>query len=358
WLKGEVDLPGLALKPGAFYDEQGITLRLGCRAQSLDLQTRQLTLGDGSALGYDELILAPGATARTLPIPGADFANVLTLRNLADAEKLRTILTPGKRLVIIGGGYIGLETAATARARGAEAVVIERTSRVLERVASTAIADFLQSRHETQGVRFFVGAELLAIESEDGKLASTVVLGDGSRLPCDAILVGVGAIPETGLAQAAGLVCDDGILVDENCRTSAPHVYAIGDAAKRPHALYGRALRIESVPNAMEQAKRVAARLTGHPSTQEEAPWFWSDQYDLKLQIAGLAFDPDRTVTRGDPATSRFAVFRLRGGHVQTVEAINSPAEFFAGKKLIGMDTAVDADKLADPAVPLKSLVA
>lgn len=356
WLKGEVSTDGLALKPGAFYTEQNVDLRLGQRAESIDSDARRVILGNGESIPYDDLILATGAYPRALPIAGAKHDNVITLRTLADAEKLRNVMGSGKRLVIIGGGYVGLECAATARALGTDVVVIEKAPRLLERVASTQISAFLQAYHEKHGVSFVLSAGIESIEGE--KLAEAVLLTDGRRFPCDAILVGIGAIPATALAQTAGLTCDDGIMVDADCRTSNPHIFALGDAAKRPHPLLQRDLRLESVPSAMEQAKRVAAALTGRAPAAAEVPWFWSDQYDLKLQMVGLAFDANDFVVRGDPETGKFGVFHLRDGHVVTVEAINSPPEFFAGKKLVGSGKTVDSARLADTTVSLNELAA
>lgn len=354
WLKGAVTVDGLGLKQGAFYSEQNIDLRLGVRAEAIDRANRQVKLANGDTLPYDDLILATGADARMLP--GVTQSNVVTLRTLADAEKLRGALGPGKRLVVVGGGYVGLECAATARGLGAEVVVLEKAPRLLERVASAPIASFLQSYHEKNGVNFVVGANIEAIEGE-GKV-DAVRLSDGRSFPCDVLLIGIGANPAIGLAQSAGLDCNDGITVDDNCRTSDPHIFALGDVAKRVHPVYQRALRLESVPSSMGQAKLVASAITGRAAGHAEVPWFWSDQYDLKLQIVGLALDSKELVVRGNPETGKFAVFHLNAGHVVTVEAINSPPEFFAGKKLVGSGKTVDAAKLADTAVSLNELMA
>lgn len=356
WLKGAASADSLALKPADFYAAQNITLRLGQAVEAVDRAARRVHLADASTLDYDTLILATGAHARPLPLAGGALPNVLTLRNMADADRLKHALGAGKRLVVIGGGYIGLECAASARALGADVVVIERTPRLLERVASAPIADFLQRRHEDQGVRFVLGAQIEAFEGEQAVTA--VALVDGRRFACDAVLVGIGALPNTALAGQAGLACDDGITVDADCRTSDPHIFAIGDAVRRPHPLYGRSLRLESVPSALEQAKRAAAAITGREPGAAEVPWFWSDQYDLKLQITGLPFDADTVVVRGDPAAGKFGVYHLRDGHVVTVEAINSPPDFFAGKKLIGSGKTVAVEQLVDLAVPLNDIAA
>jgi 3-phenylpropionate/trans-cinnamate dioxygenase ferredoxin reductase subunit len=354
WLKGAVTLDSLALKADAFYHEQNIDLRLGERVETIDPDARQITLGNAQRMTYDTLILATGATARTLPIAGAQHANVITLRSQADAGKLRGTLGPGKRLLIIGGGYVGLECAATARALGAEVVVLEKAPRLLERVASAPIASFLQAHHEKNGVTFALNADIEAIEGTTS--ADAVRLADGRYFPCDALLIGVGAAPASALAQAAGLACDDGITVDADCRTVDPHIFAIGDVAKRPHPLYQRNLRLESVPNTMEQAKRVAAVITGRAPAAAEVPWFWSEQYALKLQIVGLPFDSTEIIVRGMPESGQFAVFHLRDNHLITVEAINSPTDFFAGKKLINSGNAVSAARIADTSCSLNEL--
>lgn len=356
WLKGEVNQESLALRPPAFYVEQNIDLHLGVRAERIDVEARHVVLASGQEIPYDHLVLATGAHARTLPIPGAQFTNVMSLRTLVDAEHIRGALGPGKKLVIIGGGYVGLECAATARALGAEVTVLERAPRLLERVASAPVSAFLQRFHEAQGVAFKLNAGIEAILGNAH--AESVLLSDGTQLSCDAVLIGVGAIPTASMAQAIGLRCDDGIVVDADCRTSDPHIFAIGDVAKRPHPLYNRELRLESVPSCMEQAKRVAACITGREPAAPEVPWFWSDQYDLKLQIAGLPFEVDETVVRGNPDEAKFAVFHLRAGHIVTVEAINAPPEFFVGKKLIASGKSIAGEKLKNTAVSLAHLAA
>lgn len=356
WLKGETTTEKLALKPGSFYEDQHISLRLGERVQAIEPDTHRVRFGDGTTLDYDRLVLATGARARRLPIPGTGHANVLALRNLADAERLRNALKVDHKVVIIGGGYIGLECAATARALGAEATVVELAPRLLARVASAPIAEFLQSIHETEGVRFRLGTAIEAIEGDHA--AEAVLLSDGTRLPCDLLIVGVGAEPATDLAQAAGLACDDGVTVDADCRTSHPDIFAIGDMAKRPSAIYGRPIRLESVPGASEQARRVAAVLCDREPSPAEVPWFWSDQYDLKLQIVGLTDPEATTVVRGDPASRSFAVFHVKHERVVCVEAINTPPAFLAGKKLTASGKTVNATELADTVADLKTIVA
>ncbi|WP_269714999.1 NAD(P)/FAD-dependent oxidoreductase [Caulobacter sp. NIBR2454] len=357
WLKGEADADSLALKPDSWYAEADVALRLGGVAVEINRGARAVTLASGESLSYDFLILATGARPRMLPIEGADLAGVLALRTAADAETLKGALGPGRRLAIIGGGYVGLEAAASARALGAEVVVIERETRVLARVACPELSQFFQRYHGEHGVTFELNAGVEAFTGTDGKVAG-VKLADGRTLPCDAVLVGVGAHPNDELAQDCGLDCAGGVVVDLEARTSDPYIFAIGDVAHRPLPLYDRQFRLESVPNALEQAKQAASAIVGRAGPTPEVPWFWSDQYDLKLQIAGLPFDADRILVRGDPATASFAVFHLKGDLVQAVEAVNAPPEFMAGKMLISRRTPVSIDKLADTTISMKEVAA
>jgi 3-phenylpropionate/trans-cinnamate dioxygenase ferredoxin reductase subunit len=351
WLKGEADLEALLLRPLSFYAEQNIDFRPSTVAVSVDPEAKTVAFHDGSSEPYDVLVLATGSTARKLPVPGGDHPDLLELRTLKDAERLKAVLGPGKRLAVVGGGYVGLEAAASARALGAEAVVIERAPRVLARVASETLSAFFTAQHRARGVEIITGAEVVAV-AHDG-----VTLADGSAVQADAVLVGVGALACDSLARSAGLRCDDGVVVDDQARTSDPAIFAVGDMTRRPIPVHGGVShRLESVPNALEQAKQAAAAIVGRPGPAPEVPWFWSDQYDFKLQIAGLPFDADRQVVRGDPSAGGFAVFHLNGDRVVCVEAVNAPPEFMAGKQLIGKGTPVDAAKLADVSVSMKAV--
>ena len=357
WLKGEADADSLALKPTAFYAETGIDLVLGIKVEAIDPAARAVSLSDGRRLAYDTLIIATGARARALPILGADLGGVLSLRSAADAEALKAALGPGKRLAVIGGGYIGLEAAASARALGAEAVVIEREPRILARVACEILSTFFTDYHRARGVDFELGAMVEALDGVDGRVTG-VRLEDGRVIACDVALVGVGAPPNDELARAAGLACDGGIVVDTHARTSDPHIFAIGDVSHRPLPHYHRTFRLESVANALEQARQAAAAITGRPPPAHEVTWNWSDQYDVKYQFAGLPFDIDDIVLRGDPAKAKFAVFHLTGDVIQAVEAVNAPAEFMAGRQLIGQRRPISRSRLADPAVSMKEVAA
>ncbi len=364
WLKGEADAEALMLRPESFYAENGITLLLETRVERIDREARAVEWARGGRVPYSHLILATGARARRIPLPGLALKGVMELRTAADADGLKAALGHGRRLAVIGGGYVGLEAAASARALGAEVVVIEREARVLARVACEALSTFFQDYHRAHGVRFVLGAGVEAIVGADG-VAAAVRLDNGDLIEADAFLVGVGAVPNQELAQAAGLHCDDGVVVDLEARTSDPAIFAIGDCTRRPLPVYGHRMhRLESVPNALEQSKQVASAIVGRAQPPGEVPWFWSDQYDLKLQIAGLPFTADRIVIRGEPVAAkeggaRFAVFHLDAeNRVQAVEAINAAPEFMAGRQLIAQRKAVAPEKLSDMSVSMKEVAA
>jgi 3-phenylpropionate/trans-cinnamate dioxygenase ferredoxin reductase subunit len=357
WLKGEADAESLALKPLEFYAGNRIDFRPSVRGVSIDRARKVLALSDGSELAYDILVLATGARPIRLPIPGADLGGILELRTAADAEALKAALGPGRTMAVVGGGYIGLEAAASARALGADAVVLEREPRILARVAGDVLSNFFRQVHEGHGVRFLTGASVTGFRGEGGKVTG-VELADGRVIDCDLALVGVGAVPNQELAQEAGLAVNRGVVVDLEARTSDPAIFAIGDVTLRPMPIYGRDFRMESVPNALEQAKQVACAITGRPAPVGETPWQWSDQYDIKLQIAGYNFDSDQSLVRGDPASGHFAIFHLKGDQVQAVEAINSPPEFMMGRQLIGSRRPVDKQRLADTSVSMKEVAA
>ncbi len=357
WLKGEADADSLALKPLEFYAENNVDFRPNVTATALDRGARTVTLLNGDTVSYDILILATGARAIALPIAGADLSGILFLRTAAHAEALKAAVGPGKILAVVGGGYIGLEVAASGRALGAEVVVIERETRLLARVAAEPLSTFFKAYHEKHGVRFELGASVTGFVGANGHVTG-VSLSDGRTIACDAVVVGVGAHPNDELAKAAGLETARGVVVDLDARTSDPAIFAIGDVAHRPMPIYDRMFRMESVPNALEQAKQAACAITGRPRPPGECPWQWSDQFDLKLQIAGYAFDVDQVILRGDPATARFAVFHLKGDQLQSVEAINSPPEFMMGKQLILNRKPVDKVRLADPSISMKEVAA
>lgn len=356
WLKGEANADDLTLKPVEFYAESKIDFRPNLKGVQIDRTDRRVTLSDGSVITYDTLILATGARPIALPLPGADLPGVLFLRTAADAEALKAQVGPGKRLAVVGGGYIGLEVAASGRALGAEVVVLERETRLLARVACEALSDFFKGYHEAKGVKFELGCSVTGFVGEAGHVTG-VLLESGAIVPCDAAVLGVGVRPNDELAREARLNVGRGVVVDLDARTSDPAIFAIGDVTERPMPHYdNRMFRPESVPSALEQAKQAAAAICGRPRPAPEVPWNWSDQYDLKLQIAGVPFDADNLLIRGDRANARFAVFHLKGDVVQSVEAINSPPEFMMGKQLIGSKKPVSREKLADPTISMKEV--
>ncbi|WP_072385207.1 FAD-dependent oxidoreductase [Hyphomicrobium sp. CS1BSMeth3] len=340
WLKSDVVFAAVGLRPQSYYEQRGITLRLDARASSIDRGAHTITLASGETLGYRTLILATGARARRLGLVGEDLPNVHVLRTIADADHIKAALVAGRRLVVIGGGYIGLEVAASARLKGMDVLVVEREARLLARVASPPISAFMQSFHERQGVRFQLETGVTGFDVRDGRVAG-VQLSSGETAAADMVLVGVGAVPNTELAQAAGITCSNGIAVDLEARTSDPDIFAIGDCTERPLLHYSCRARLESVASALEQARQAAAAICGGKAPAPEVPWFWSDQYDLKLQIAGLPIGATRIDVRGDMEQGKFAVAHLDGeGRLCAVEAVNAPAEYMAGRATIGKQRA------------------
>ena len=356
WLKGEASAESLALRPAEFYATANIDIRLSTSVTAIDRAAKTVSLGTGETVPYDFLILALGARARRLDIPGIGLRGVLELRTAADADQLKAALGPGKRLAVVGGGYIGLEAAASARGLGAEATIIERETRVLARVACQQLSDFFEAYHRAQGVTIEVSAGVAGLEGTDGQVTG-VRLTDGRLIPCDAALIGVGAVSNEEIARAAGLACDGGIVVDLSARTDDPSIFAIGDCTKRPLPLYDRTMRLESVPNALEQAKQAAAAIYGRPQPAPEVPWFWSDQYDLRLQIAGIPFDATQIVVRGDIAAGKFALFHLaEDGLVRAVEAVNASTEFMGGRRIIQRGKRLTPERIRDMAVTMQEL--
>jgi 3-phenylpropionate/trans-cinnamate dioxygenase ferredoxin reductase subunit len=345
------------IKPLAFYDEQGITMRLSEEVVSIDREAGSVRLADGEDLAYSTLVIATGAEPRRMPVPGADLDGVVVLRTLDDARVLKDGVHPDKRLVIVGAGYVGLEVAAVARSQGQQVTVLEREERVLARVASPELSEILSGHHEAQGTEILTSADVTEFRGEDGHVTA-VVLADGREIPCDLALVGIGAIPRDELAREAGIECDGGILVDECSRTSDPRILAIGDVTRRPVGTLEERVRVESIPSAMEQAKQAAHVIVGKDVPVADVPWFWSDQFDLKLKMAGLLRPGHTAVLRGDPSAGRFTVFHLEDDVIVAVESANAPKEFMAGKKFIKARQRVDAGRLADEAVGLKDVVA
>ena len=355
YLSGEFERERLWLKPRSFYESHGVELKLGRRAIALDAAAQSVTLDDGAALGYDQLLLATGSRPRPLDAPGADLGGVHYLRSIADVDGIRAELGPGRRIVIVGAGYIGLECAASCAKLGHDVTVLEMAERVMSRVVAPEMSAFYSEEHAAHGVKIHCDTMVAALEG-DGRVRE-VVCRDGSRYPADLVIVGIGIVPNVELARAAGIACDNGIAVDGHCRTSHAAVYAIGDCCSHPSPRYGRRIRLESVDNAFEQAKTAAANMCGRETVHDRVPWFWSDQYELKLQIVGLAQGYDRVVLRGDPSGKAFSCCYLRGRELLAVDCVNQARDFMAGKKVIAERPAMDLDRLADPAIPLREAV-
>lgn len=357
WLKGEADTDSTALRPLTWYESNHIELLRGTAAVAIDRENRRVALADGKVIDYDYLVIATGSRAIVPPIPGIDLKGVQCLRSADDAESLKSVIEPGKNVAIVGGGYIGLEVAASAISLGATATVIEREERLLARSASSILAAFFADFQRAKGIDILLGTSVVEVVGSDGHVTG-LRLSNGRLLECDLALVGVGALPNMELAMDAGIACDRGIIVDEDARTSDPAVFAIGDVALRPLPLYGRSMRLESVANATEQAKQVASAIVGRERPASEVTWNWSDQFDLKFQVAGMPFDVAQSVVRGETSEARFAIFHLNeNGEVQQVEAVNAPGEFMLGKKLIAGRNKVAVDRIADLSVDLKALL-
>ncbi len=354
YLAGEFALERLPFRHRAFYDEHRVELRLGRRAERLEAAERRVTLDDGEIIAYDRLLLCLGAEPRRLACPGAQLSGVHALRSIADVERIRPDLRPGARLVVVGGGYIGLETAATARQMGCEVTVLETADRLMNRVVAPETSAYFAAEHGRHGISIVCGARVERFEGSarvDG-----VVCAGGERHPADAVIVGVGALPVTRLAQDAGLACDNGITVDEYCATSDPAIFAAGDCANHPSPHYGVRVRLESVDNAFEQAKAAALNMLDRRTVHDRVPWFWSDQFDNKLLICGLSQGHDRRVLRGEPAGRAFSVCYLRNGELIALEAVNHGKDYMAARKLILGRLRPDLGRLADPGIELRDL--
>jgi 3-phenylpropionate/trans-cinnamate dioxygenase ferredoxin reductase subunit len=355
FLSGDMPAERLPFRHQAFYDEHRTELRLGARAIRLDPAARTVDLAGGERLDYERLLLCVGAGPRRLGCPGAELAGIHYLRGMADATAIRNDLEPGARVVIIGGGYIGLETAATLSGLGCKVTVLEMSERLLNRVAAPAVSAFFADRHRARGITLHCNTRVIAVQGD--ARVRRVICEDGAHHDADLLIVGIGALPATELAREAGLDCDNGIRVDEFCRTSDPAIFAAGDCANHPSPHYGRRVRLESVDNAFEMAKAAALNMLGRGVAHDRVPWFWSDQFDDKLLIIGLSQDHDRLIQRGDPASGAFSICYLKGRELLALEAVNHSKDYMAARRIIGERIAVDPDKLADPNIPLKEAV-
>jgi 3-phenylpropionate/trans-cinnamate dioxygenase ferredoxin reductase subunit len=355
YLSGEMAADRLPFRHRSFYDEHRIELKLGRRAVRLDAAARQVELADGEKLTYDRLLLCLGADSRRLTCPGAALPGVHYLRGLADVASIQAGFKPPARVVIIGGGYIGLETAATCRKMGCEVTVLEMADRIMNRVVAPGVSQYFAQEHRSHGVTIICDMRVVCLEGQ-GRV-ERVVCADGTRYEADLVIVGVGAVATTELASAAGLACDNGIVVDEYCRTSDAAIYAAGDCTNHPSLRFGRRVRLESVDNAFEQAKTAALNMLDRPVAHDRVPWFWSDQFDNKLLIVGLSQNHDRQVLRGDPASRSFSVCYLKGRELLAVEAVNHSKDYMAARKLIAERALLNVDKLADSEVALKEAI-
>jgi 3-phenylpropionate/trans-cinnamate dioxygenase ferredoxin reductase subunit len=355
YLAGALERERLLLRPPHFYESHSVETRLGRRVEEICRREQRVRLDDGSSIPYDALLIATGSRPRPLAAPGADLGGVHFLRTIADVERIRAEWMPGKRLVIVGGGYIGLEVAATARELGLQVTVLEMADRVMNRVVCPQISSFYEAEHARHGVRILCNSRVRALAEAPGAgRVRAVITDDGEEHAADCVVVGCGVLPSDTLAAACGVVCENGVVVDDRCRTSDPVIYAAGDCTSHPSLHYGRRLRLESVDNAFEQGASAALNMLGLEAVHDKVPWFWSDQYDLKLIIIGIGQGYDAVVMRGDPATHAFSACYLRGGELIAVDSVNSPKDQMAARKLIAARARPNPDRLADPAVPLK----
>lgn len=354
YLEGKLPAERLYVKPASFYDSPEIDVRLGTRVVSIDRSAGTVLTDQGDTVAYDTLVLSTGSDAIRLPLAGSDLGGIHYLRTIRDVDAIRAELPAARRAAIVGAGYIGLEVAAVLRTLGLDVTVIEMADRVMSRVVSDEVSSYFQRVHESHGVRLVLSSACARFDGS-GRVAA-VETDDGTGIDVDLVVVGIGITPSTALAEAAGLDVDNGIVVDEYCRTSDDCIYAVGDCTSHPNAVYGRRVRLESVHNALEQAKTAASSICGERNAYAQVPWFWSDQYDLKLQIAGLSAGFDDVVVRGDRDADAFSCAYLREGRLIAVDAINAPRDFMQSKPLIASRACPDRTRLADASVMLKDL--
>jgi len=355
YLAGALALERLLIRPAHFYADHAIETYLNRRATHIERSNQRVRLDDGTSLPYDELLLATGSRPRALSAPGAHLPGVHFLRTLKDVEAIRAEFTHARHVVIVGGGYIGLEVAATCRELGLDTTVLEMADRTMNRVTSAEVSAFVQAEHARHGVHIVCNMRVRAIaaDASSGR-ARAVICEDGAEYPADLVVVGVGVAPADEVASAAGLDCANGITVDEFCRTSDPRILAAGDCCIHPSPHYGRRVRLESVDNAFEQGASAALSLLGTPLAHDKVPWFWSDQYDLKIIIVGLNHGYDTLVMRGTPEARSFSACYLLNGELIAIDTVNSAKDQMAARKLIAARARPNVDKLADPNLPLR----
>lgn len=353
YLSGAQEVDRVYLRPEKFYQEKDIDLKLSTRATAINADAKTVELGDGAKIEYDKLLISTGSRPRMLSIPGSDLGGIHYLRTIDDVDGIRAEMREGANLVIVGGGYIGLEVAAVGVEQGLNVHVLEMEDRILQRVTTPTMSNYYNELHKGRGVHIHTNTAVTGF-SGDGKVQK-VLCGD-SEFNADMVIVGIGIVPNIELAEAAGLTCDNGIVVDDHCQTSNPDIYAAGDCTNHPNALLDRRLRLESVPNAMDQARTSVSNMLGGDKSYAAIPWFWSDQYELKLQMVGFSADGNHEVVRGDMASNQFAVIYLKDNTVVAADAVNSPKDFMLCKQLVGKEA--DAAILEDSSSDLKSLLA
>lgn len=354
YLAGAATQESLYVLSAAAMEKANIEFVGGTRATAIDRAGKTLKLADGRGLSYGKLVLATGGRPRMLTVPGADLPGIHVVRGIQDVDRIREQFGAGKRLVIVGGGYIGLEVAAVATKAGLTVTVLESMPRVLQRVTAPEMSAFYEKVHREAGVDVRTGVQIAGFEAQNGALHVKLI---GADIEADLVIVGIGLIANTELASEAGLAVDNGIVVDEFTRTSDPDIHAAGDCTNHPSEFLGRRVRLESVQNAMEQGRAVAQNIMGKATRYANVPWFWSDQYDLKLQMVGMSAGCDQVVLRGDPGKRSFATFYLKDGVMLACDTVSRPQEFMLAKKMVGMKAKVDATRLADESVPLKDQV-
>jgi 3-phenylpropionate/trans-cinnamate dioxygenase ferredoxin reductase subunit len=346
YLSGKMERDRLFLKPDAFYTDNQVTLKLDMRVDSLDAAAKSVKLSNGETLAYEYAVIATGSRPRLLDVPGRQLDNIFDLRGMADIDAMQPHFVEGKKLLVVGGGYIGLEAAAVAAAMGMRVHVLEAAPRLLARVAEPEISAFYTRLHKDNGVTLVTDSQMTGFVGDNA--VRCVEMADGSVINADIVITGIGILPNIEIAEAAGLTVENGIVVNEVGQTSDAHIFAAGDCTSHPNDLLGRTMRLESVPNAIEQGKAVASAICGAPKPYHQVPWFWSDQYDVKLQIAGVPLEIDQKVLRGDDSTNSFAWFYFTGDKLTGVTAVNRPAEFMAGRMLI--EKSLKGEAIADPA--------
>jgi 3-phenylpropionate/trans-cinnamate dioxygenase ferredoxin reductase subunit len=354
FLAGTLPAERLYVKPASFYSDPNISVLRNTRVESIDRARKTVKTRDGKSLPYDALVLAVGARPRQIELPGANLDGIYYLRTIGDVQDIRSRLTENCKLTIVGAGYIGLEVAAVASQLGAHVAVVEQLGRVMSRVVCPEVSSFYDAEHRRHGVNLLLGTAIGGFSGNGG--IESVDLQNGDKLESDLVLVGIGVLPNTEIASQAGLSIDNGIVVNDRCQTEDPEIFAVGDCTNHPNALMGKRLRLESVHNALEQAKTAASNICGIDKQYAQIPWFWSDQYDLKLQIAGLSTGYDKVIIRGDMSTRSFACLYLHDDQLIAIDAINNPKDFVQSKALIANNAVIDAKILANPELALKDM--